>query len=189
MDEAVVLIKIKKEGAVMPDRNKDAKKSLRGVLTLHSETGTEGGYWAFQNERFIKKNVPRPWCKKCGKWLARQKSQNIQVKRVLPANDVLNDKEPSDCSNGEHEREIGDEWSYKGLHILKNGDKLTVYDIARPNEVVWSGVISLKQYPPFTEDAFGYWIHADQIGINRETWAKWFFEEYPAELTPATNRE
>src|SRR5579862_9152972 len=29
---------------------------LRGVLHFYSETGTEGGYWAFQDERFIRKD-------------------------------------------------------------------------------------------------------------------------------------
>ena len=27
--------------------------TLRGVLEFYSETGTEGGYWAFQDEKFI----------------------------------------------------------------------------------------------------------------------------------------
>lgn len=32
---------------------KKTQVSLKGVLHFHSETGTEGGYWAFQDERFI----------------------------------------------------------------------------------------------------------------------------------------
>jgi len=31
---------------------------FKGVLTFHSETGTEGGYWGFQDERFITKTAP-----------------------------------------------------------------------------------------------------------------------------------
>jgi len=29
------------------------RRGLEGVLTFHSETGTEGGYWAFQDSRYI----------------------------------------------------------------------------------------------------------------------------------------
>ncbi len=29
------------------------KTALKGALTFHSETGTEGGYWAFQDEQYI----------------------------------------------------------------------------------------------------------------------------------------
>lgn len=78
-------------------------------------------------------------------------------------------------------------YDYEGLHVLKNGDKLTIFSPNNPEEVIWSGTISLNYYPVFTESVFGLWIHADQAGIDRETWAKYFFENYPAELT--TNRE
>ena len=30
---------------------------MKGVLTFHTETGTEGGFWAFQDERFIKQII------------------------------------------------------------------------------------------------------------------------------------
>ncbi len=106
--------------------------SLEGILHLHSETGTEGGYWAFQDSLFIS----------------------------------------------------GEDWSYEGLHILKDGDQLTIYHPDNKNEV-WSGVIALKQHPLFTEDARGLWIHADQIGIDRDVWAEYFFKEYPAKLVPS----
>lgn len=78
----------------------------------------------------------------------------------------------------------GDSWSYEGLHILENGDRLTIFSPDNPIQVVWSGTISLRRHPLFTEDAFGFWIHADQEGIDRELWATYFFKEYLAELTP-----
>ncbi|MEK6809705.1 MAG: hypothetical protein AABY40_03450 [Nanoarchaeota archaeon] len=111
------------------------EEMLEGVLFFHSETGTEGGYWAFQDSQFIS-------------------SDNAS-------------------------------WSYEGLHILRNGDRLTIYHPENNNEV-WSGVIALKQYPLFTEDARGLWIHADQTGIDRETWAEYFFKSYRARLIPST---
>ena len=115
----------------MPETNQE-KTPLRGILHLFSETGTEGGYWAFQDDRFI----------------------------------------------------TADHWSYDGLHILVDGDELRIFSKEDPREVVWSGKISLQQFPLFTENAYGFWIHADQVGIDRPTWSRWFFEQNPAELIP-----
>ena len=114
---------------------------MKGVCHFHSETGTEGGYWAFQDERFITKTGMRP--------------------------------------------PMHESWSYEGLHPLKDGDRLTIFDKADPTKVVWQGVIALRQLGLFTDHAKGMWIHADQDGIDRDTWATWFFNENPAELTPA----
>ena len=35
------------------DNNNSLEDTLEGILHLHSETGTEGGYWAFQDSKFI----------------------------------------------------------------------------------------------------------------------------------------
>ena len=37
----------------MSEKNEKQAKALRGVCHLYSETGTEGGFWAFQDENFI----------------------------------------------------------------------------------------------------------------------------------------
>ncbi|MDP2695647.1 MAG: hypothetical protein Q8O87_00105 [bacterium] len=105
---------------------------LKGICYFHSETGTEGGYWAFQDSRHI-------------------------------------------SSEG---------WSYDGLHILEDGDSLTIFSPDDPSQIVWSGTISLHQYPSSIESVSGFWIHADQRGVDREIWARYFFDEYPAELVP-----
>ena len=110
---------------------------LRGVLHFWSETGTEGGHWAFQDEKFI--FLPTP--------------------------------------NWPHKR-----WSYEGLHVLEDGDILVIYSKEDPAQVVWAGTIKLKAYEVFVESAFGMWIHADQEEIDRDTWSRWFIEEYPAKL-------
>jgi hypothetical protein len=91
------------------------------------------------------------------------------------------------CANGEHEEDIGDSWSYEGLHILGERDHLTIYH-PESNDIVWAGRIHLKHYPVFTEHASGLWIHADQIGIERDIWAEYFFKEYPARLVPRKRR-
>ena len=158
---------------------------LKGVCCFHSETGTEGGYWAFQDNQFITENVLRPYCKKCGKYLGPQEHEKIKVTKVVPmTQEILDGEEPPDCPEGEHEQETGDSWSYEGLHILENGDSLTIYSLKNPKKIVWKGIISLQQQPLFTENASGYWIHADQKNIEREKWATYFFERYSAELIP-----
>jgi len=37
----------------LAETNLTTNHPLRGLLQFWSETGTEGGYWAFQDERFI----------------------------------------------------------------------------------------------------------------------------------------
>lgn len=107
---------------------KTAHRPLRGTLHFFSETGTEGGYWAFQTK-----------------------------------------KSPA----------------YDGLHVLENGDMLTIFSKEKPKKVIWSGIIALRTHKLFTRDASGHWIHADQEGIDRDIWARWFFDEHPAKLVPA----
>lgn len=65
-------------------------------------------------------------------------------------------------------------FSYAGLHILKSGDELTVYDKNDPSLIIWTGIIQLGagEHP-------GCPI---QKGVDLETWKKWFQEEYPAML-------
>ena len=73
-------------------------------------------------------------------------------------------------------------WSYEGLHILKNGDKLKIFDPVEKS-IIWDGIIDLKQYNLFTEyTANGCFIRADQKNISREKWANYFFNKYPAQL-------
>lgn len=156
----------------------DGREELRGVLHLWSETGTEGGYWAFQDERFISKNTTRFACAKCHIYW--DKSSHPDG----PSADALG--EARFCTPGAHDfRPVSDEsWSYEGLHVLAPGDELTVY--AKDGvAIVWEGVIRLKQHDLFTEHAGGMWIHADQEGIDRDTWAKWFFEGHPAKVIRA----
>lgn len=111
--------------------------TLEGILHFYSETGTEGGHWAFQDAQHIK-------------------------------------KKPG----------YEEQWSYEGLHILRDGDYLIIYHPQKKDQEIWSGVIALERYDLFSQDASGMWIHADQKGIAREVWAKYFFEEYPAKLLP-----
>lgn len=166
---------------------------LKGICHFFSETGTEGGDWAFQDERYIQKDVAHGWCKKCGKVLMPQSGplQLVRVEQITEETVMRDGKivERPDCPDNAHEENIGESWSYEGLHCLENGDRLTIYSKDNPAEVVWAGVIKLKQYSLFTEHAFGFWIHADQKGMEREVWAKWFLEGNPAMLIIAEFRD
>jgi len=74
-----------------------------------------------------------------------------------------------------------EQWDYNGLHILENQDKLRIKDLIN-SSWIWEGLIDLKQFGVFQEHAKGAWIHAEQKGIDRETWADYFFDNYPATL-------
>lgn len=172
---------------------KKKSKTIQGVCDFHSETGTEGGYWAFQDKRFITENTIQVKCKNCDLiWHKEREPDRFLVPPQGP---------PLECTH------IFETWpshffSYDGLHHLKNGDHLSILQpdskknagkdsklhIKMPKKVVWEGVIDLKYYPLFSQDAFGLWIHSDQKGVVREEWATWFMDGYPAELTPTKKK-
>lgn len=276
------------DGKAMPVRKIDkeilAPVILNGVLEFYSETGTEGGYWAFQDERFISKVAPEfgvfggsivfdakqpgrkgrsqvgthvlhgdKWdplpdpleeeedyvksslfqgelsgdleadkrlMEKYGfriKYAADRMDENYgEGKWNLEDSDtavLLEDgtrvhfggtpstdpQRPYGVSKGGVTRNtiawedgvveerlstdlLVEGWSYEGLHVLNNGDKLTIFDKDDLTKVLWEGVISLSASTNFMDDAFGLWIHNDQLGISRETWATWFMGRNPAKL-------
>ncbi len=263
---------------------------IEGKLVFHSQTGTEGGYWAFQDSNYISLVSPvfgvvdgvkvrdindhtkcgltsdteiylnnewLPWIDPiikeadyrisslfCGeergdlsadkrlmdkynfkiKYAAQQLNEMYGVnnwriegglsKIILNDGTLLSfgctpDTEPTrpyvipqngitrvtiNWDNGEIEYQrksdtlLVEQWSYKGLHVLKNGDKLK---ILHPLEktIVWDSVIELKPYYPFNEHVDGWWIHADQKGISREEWSKFFFDGFLAILQTYNNEE
>lgn len=172
-----------------------AKKVLHGVCYFWSETGTEGGHWAFQDRRFITENVAYGYCKNCGKWLHKQEGL-LQVTRVHIIDQQFQEEllrtgkvpERPECPDNIHEEDRGNSFDYQGLHVLKNGDHLTIFDKKNPKKVIWDGVIDFAPHGLFTEHAMGMWIHASQNGIGRGTWGKWFMQEYPAKLIPAPEK-
>lgn len=72
---------------------------------------------------------------------------------------------------------------YEGLHILKDGDYLTVFGDS--GEIIWEGTIKLEYktgYRPYPlnpkygqQAVFGCWIHGNQEGMDLEEWASMFF--------------
>jgi len=173
------------------------KTPLRGVLHLFSESGTEGGFWAFQDERFIQPNTKNFRCIACGLFWDKERfpdgppstdkipETSVRVE-VFPLGKAMGCGTPQKCLQGKHVFELTSEelWSYEGLHVLQNGDKLTIFSKEDASRIAWSGEIRLVEFPVFTEDVHGFWIHADQVGVDRCTWASRFLEGYAAELIP-----
>ena len=137
---------------------------------FHSETGTEGGFWAVQDEAWIKPNTTRFYCTKCHLYWDKSRDVDEPV-RVGEY-----------CQPGQHDFKLvsPEDWSYEGLHVLHDGDELTVY--GDHDEVLWEGTIRLVQYDQFTQHAGGWWIHADQEGVDRIEWARLFMTEHRAVL-------
>ena len=179
---------------------------LEGLCFFHSETGTEGGYWAFQDNRFITKNTRHFNCIKCYKYWDKElypdgppkeldQTKSVYITKIIPFNDLTSDKvvlnlldlaTPPECPYDEHDFQPVSEhnWSYDGLHILEDGDWLIIYSKTEPKSILWSGIIKLKQHELFSKTVFNMWIHTDQEGVDRATWALWFMETNPATLIP-----
>lgn len=150
----------------------DLENIIKGIVHFHCETGTEGGYWAFQDNEYITPNTTKYSCTKCHLYWDMNQNKSIPI------------HEGDYCAPEKHEFKLfcKNDWSYEGLQILENGDELTIYH-PETKDVVWTGTIALTQYNRFTEHTRGLRIHADQQGVDRETWAEYFLKEYPAELT------
>lgn len=80
---------------------------------------------------------------------------------------------------------------YEGLHDLKNGDHLTVYE--RDGITVrWKGTIKLeykRNWRPYPmnpqygqQEVLGFWVHGLQEDLSPEDWARMFFDKLPAVL-------
>jgi hypothetical protein len=74
--------------------------------------------------------------------------------------------------------------SYDALHVLEDGDHLTVFD--PHGETIWTGVVQLeyeRRYRPYPQnpqygqqEVFGFWVHGFQADIEPEQWAEMFFD-------------
>lgn len=161
--------------------------TLEGKLFLFSETGTEGGHWAFQDSQYISWEIATYGLRDGLEVRDVHKNRigKISDCEILPGKALTRATIAWSDGTIESKRQsdtlLIEQWNYKGLHILKNGNYLT---ILHPTErtTVWDGIIDLKPNKIFTEHANGMWIHADQNGISREEWSEFFFKSYPALL-------
>ncbi|VVC06104.1 Uncharacterised protein [uncultured archaeon] len=74
----------------------------------------------------------------------------------------------------------GFRWDYEGLHIIKSGDFLKIFN--PDGTIYWKGTIELQPYDEFTHDANGLWIHCDPKNVDKNFWYKAFFDQYNGEL-------
>lgn len=179
--------------------NFNTDESLTGVLHLHCETGTEGAFWAFQDKNYITPNTTRFTCHKCQKYWDKAKypegpppelavfevhgewSTADELMALLRNAKVLDSDK---CPPDKHDfQPISNEtWDYAGLHVLRAGDHLTIYDKTELKQIIWSGILDAIEHPTYLESAGAIGKHPHQRTTDRKNWDKWFAEEYPAQL-------
>ena len=82
---------------------------------------------------------------------------------------------------------------YENLHVLQNGDRLTVFADAACAITKWQGNVDLEYErnwqnfplnPQYGQQAVeGCWVHGLERTLPPETWARMFFDAAPAQLT------
>lgn len=185
-----------------------------GILTFWSETGTEGGAWAFQDRRFMNLSAPPHFrCTRCGRVWDKgaepepphplfmyydEDSRGCRMSdNYLADGDVGPPGFDADFyqSSNDLSRQCLEEghegWesmypngisSYDGLHILKDGDHLTVWDGDR---AIFTGVVQLPpRQDPYAPDAYvagGGWTAHRRPPVGTEE--SWWFGELQATLT------
>ncbi|HEY0010313.1 MAG TPA: hypothetical protein VGB97_00160 [Candidatus Paceibacterota bacterium] len=161
----------------------ETKVPLTGVLHVHAETGSEGGFWAFQDDRFITENTTRFTCKQCH--LYWDKSAETEEQVLEKAAKHGSEKQRT-C---EHQFEVVSpmNWSYEGQRILATGDRLKIFSKDDPACVIWEGEVNVKNQDTAhydkSGDFAGYGMHAEPVDLPEE-WPEWFSGGYRAELVP-----
>ncbi len=144
---------------------------MRGVIFIHAETGTEGGWLAFQDAKHIGTRTEQR-CRKCAAWWHGDENEPDGDRRI-------GDFVMRSCKRGEHD--VGPvelpSWDYAGLYVLQDGDFLTIYDKDALGAVLWTGEIALV-HPPLSDGMRtrpAYRVPPDFM--------RWFSLTYPALLT------
>jgi hypothetical protein len=173
------------------DGYRNAKRSMRGSLVAYCETGSEGTWWAFMDERFSHIPDSSRRCRKCGTYPPKKGASVLVATRSVPLSDLdENLTMPPTCEElappEAHEFELAypdGRASYDGLHLLESGDALTIFDPQERSRVVWQGVVDLSSNTTYEDEIAGLWIHNRQAGVDGETWLSWFEAGFPATLT------
>ena len=133
-----------------------------GRLHFFSETGTEGGWYAWQDDAYIHR-FGEP-CFSVG-----------AMAQTCPV---------ADGSSDEH-------WGYEGLRMLHDGDYLVVYDRDGAAELFRGDVVLTRRedvYESADATVFGLWVNQEPaavLGVDREQWASWFLHEFACSVVPA----
>lgn len=132
---------------------------MKGHLLFHSESGTEGGWYAWQDDDHVHGGNKGDQCP----WKKRGRQIDCPVERGVWH---------------QHAR-------YEGLNLLKNGDHLRIFHSHAPT-VLWEGVVNFTLrddvYKNPEATIHGLWVNQEPVGVDRTMWADWFFEELPCEL-------
>ena len=176
-----------------------------GKLDFHSETGTEGGYFALQNSEFIEHVLPdfgvftgskvydpEDLFRK-GKVLKSYRDDGSDF-RSARKGDVSNldiewDDQILDMAR-KSDSVLVERWSYEGLEYINDGDKLIVLSKGIGSSAIWAGTVEIERQDPYHEDsysAFGLASHYRPMlkNVDADTWAGWFFDEKYAILERA----
>ena len=164
-----------------------------GVLHIHSETGTEGGWYAFQDAAHIRTLAPEEqsyFCVVCGAARTSDERGDIQVASSLPVTQEMVEAvlggegwtAPEPCEVHRFASSGEMRWSYDGLKLLQNGDRLEVRD-PDSGETLWVGVVALEPVAWGKETAGSLWVRQLPENVEREQWQEWFLGRYPATLT------
>lgn len=186
--------------------------TYHGVLHFFSETGTEGGAWAFQDKEFMGLDSPNHFrCTRCSHvWdkdhekeppkpsFTYWKDDHYRFSdHYQPDGDLgpgefdqeftrQNNEAARQCAEDGHaawEKMYPDGmWSYEGLHVLNDGDELTVQD---GDKVLFQGTVKLPpRQDPYAEGAY---VAGGAMTAHRRppvgTDEDWWFDEKEATLT------
>lgn len=74
-----------------------------------------------------------------------------------------------------------------GVHVLQDGDQLSVFSANSPDRLLWQGIVQLRlQHEPQSHTR--HHLKLFQEGVSDARWNRWFDEACPASLVPATSR-
>ncbi len=155
-------------------------KTMKGVLDLYWETGTEGAYWVFEDDAYLSTRIETK-CRKCGRWWNPEKPEfEPDGDKPIENTGLI----MRSCKKGEHD--VGPvevpTRDYEGLHILKTGDRLTVYSKDDPSHVLWEGNVQLTPFTVYKDTWGAYWIHNKPKNIDIDVWGRYFLDGHPAQL-------
>lgn len=134
----------------------DSNNHNRKGKILSSETLRKGKWLSIEDEGFGLKDITR----------ATVEWQDGIIEKKRYSKDLLELK-----------------WCYNGMHILENGDDLTIYHPKTKKEV-WSGLIEFREPKPFQDYLDAVLVPSDSMNVKQETWLKYFLKNYPAKLNP-----
>lgn len=140
-------------------KNKKGRWVSGGNLEFYSETGTEGGYWAFASENVFYRH-----------------SEEDLIDGQCPWGESY--CPPKDGSYHTHAK-------HEGLHILRDGDGLLIFDHGYNHPaLVREESLEFSKFTIFEESSRGMWAHNHPIrpNIPLELWGHLFIDEYPAIL-------